>query len=123
MAAPSPKILFIDDDPGIQGIMGETLVSAGYEVAFASNGEEGLTKFDRECFQAVITDLWMPVMDGISTVVALRVKDKNIPIILISGLENKDEFIAVGAEVGANQVLRKPVPDALLLDTLSDLLN
>src|SRR5262245_44645123 len=70
-ALPS-RILIVDDDPLESELMSDRLVSAGFDVARASNGEEALALLDRQWYPLVITDWNMPVMDGIAFTQALR---------------------------------------------------
>ena len=59
------KILAIDDTKTLLSLLSMTLRNAGHEVAEAENGEEGLARFDQFRPDLVITDLNMPVMDGL----------------------------------------------------------
>jgi DNA-binding response OmpR family regulator len=117
------KVLVIDDNPDVCALLMEILTPAGYSVETAANGYEGYIKFCHMEFKAVITDLWMPVMDGMSVVVAIRRKSKHVPIILITGLEKKEQFIEAVEMEGADFVIRKPFEKATLLNAVTTLLN
>lgn len=116
------KILVIDDEYAICQFISETVADIGFATETAVNGREGLAKFEQTGFRAVITDLWMPVMDGVSTIVAIRRKDVAIPIILMTGYDKKEQLIQAATEHGANCILKKPFSPADLIDALGSLI-
>ena len=61
-----PKVLIIDDEPGIRDMVSFALESEGYAVHVAGNGKEGIEKVAKQKIDLVITDLKMPVMDGVT---------------------------------------------------------
>lgn len=78
------KILFVDDDPNIQKMVEIFLRNKNYEITFAINGRSALKIFNTGSFDLIITDIQMPVMDGLTLAKEVRKKDKNIPIIVVS---------------------------------------
>jgi len=88
-AESSKRILIVDDEKYIRDILSEILSTMGFEVVVASNGNEGLELFHRDCFDLVLTDLQMPGMDGWT--LALRIKDEssNTPVVLITGFDRE----------------------------------
>ena len=79
-------ILVIDDEKGILQLMHQALTKYGYNVETADDGQEGIRKFDDGCFDIVITDILMPVIDGNGVVAHIRNSEKqSIPVIAISG--------------------------------------
>jgi len=110
------KILAIDDTKTLLSLLSLTLRNAGHEVAEAENGEDGLTKFDQFKPDLVITDLNMPVMDGIEFTRACRSRPmgQNTPIIVLT-TENGAEIKAEGRRSGASAWMVKPFePNTLL---------
>jgi CheY-like chemotaxis protein len=89
-------ILVIDDEKGILQLMHQALTKYGHNVETADDGQEGIRKFDDGCFDIVITDISMPVLDGNGVVAHIRKSEKqSIPVIAISGtpwLMNADNF-------------------------------
>ena len=81
----SPKILVVDDEPSVRDLLGEILNSEGYEVTLAENGNQALTAFERDDFKAVFTDIGMPGMSGWELARAIRERDQEIPISVITG--------------------------------------
>ena len=111
-----PKILAIDDTKTLLSLLSMTLRNAGHEVAEAENGEEGLTRFDQFKPDLVITDLNMPIMDGIEFTRACRSRPagQNTPIIVLT-TENGAEIKAEGRRAGASAWMVKPFePNTLL---------
>ena len=109
-------ILVIDDEKGILQLMHQALTKYGHNVETADDGQEGIRKFDDGCFDIVITDIRMPVIDGNAVVAHIRNSEKqSIPVIAISGtpwlLEN-DNF---------DMVLPKPFPLNRLIESIRSL--
>ena len=81
-----PSVLVIDDEKGILGFLREALTHFGHRVETASDGEEGIQKFDHGSFDVVITDYCMPGVDGKGVLQHIRNSRKNnIPIVGITG--------------------------------------
>jgi signal transduction histidine kinase/ActR/RegA family two-component response regulator len=80
-----PKILVVDDEQCIRELLIDILESEGYEVTLAENGEEALRFFDATSFRAVFTDVGMPGMSGWELARAIRERDEEIPIAVITG--------------------------------------
>ena len=111
-------ILVIDDEKGILQLMHEALTTYGHKVETADDGLEGIRKFDDGCFDIVITDVRMPVIDGNGVAAHIRQSEKQfIPVIGISGtpwLLEADSF---------DMVLSKPFPLKQLFDCIRSLLS
>ncbi|MDR6869149.1 two-component system chemotaxis response regulator CheY [Bosea sp. BE125] len=110
------KILAIDDTKTLLSLLCLTLRNAGHDVAAAENGEEGLATFDKFKPDLVITDLNMPLMDGIEFTRACRARPEgeNIPIIMLT-TENGAEIKAEGRRAGASAWMVKPFEPSTLL--------
>jgi len=80
------RVLAIDDEKAILDMLKRALALFGFSVEVASNGEEGIEKFDNESFDVVVTDILMPGIDGISVLNYIRKsKRADTPVIGISG--------------------------------------
>ncbi|MEE4240467.1 MAG: response regulator, partial [Desulfopila sp.] len=79
------KILIIDDEELILFFLKQVLTEEGYHVVTAADGEKGLELFRAQSADLVITDLVMPVKDGLKTIIEIREIDEAIPIVAISG--------------------------------------
>jgi CheY-like chemotaxis protein len=110
------KILLVDDEQSAQTLVGEMLRSGGHEVVEAYNGQEAIMVLKEEQVDAVVTDLRMPLVNGLRLIRALRAQGDTMPIIAISGA-NKDQLL-LAQDYGANAGLVKPLDRAKLLDIL-----
>ena len=106
-------ILIIEDEQGILELIQEVLTMSGHNVDTASDGQEGIQKFDNNSFDLVITDVCMPGTSGHTVVQHIRNSSKKgTPVIGISGtpwlLQNQD----------FDMVLQKPFPLQTLIDSV-----
>lgn len=109
-------ILIVDDSASMRNMVSTTLKSAGHKVTEADNGQNALNTAKTGRFDVVITDLNMPVMDGIELVRQLRTLPsyKYTPILLLT-TESADDKKSQGKQAGATGWLVKPFnPDKLL---------
>jgi len=110
------KILVIDDEKFIVNMLQEVLEKYGHDVETAADGQEGIEKFDGDCFDMVITDMLMPGVDGNGVVQHIRSSyRKDIPVIGISGTPWMLE------ESGFDSVIKKPFPLKTLIDSVKEL--
>ncbi len=101
-------VLVVDDETSILETFSGILEDEGYEAATASTGKEALTLVKELSPEVVILDVWMPEMDGIETLRAIREFNEEISVIMISGHSSID--IAVQAtKLGAYDFLEKPL--------------
>ncbi|HEY6951609.1 MAG TPA: PAS domain S-box protein, partial [Bacteroidota bacterium] len=117
-------ILVVDDEPSVLEITTATLEKFGYKTLRACDGTQAIALFakNRGEVRAVITDMSMPVMDGSSTIKALRRIESNAKIIAASGLaEHKSKIEVAGLRVEA--FLEKPYTAEALLGTLQEVLS
>jgi two-component system chemotaxis response regulator CheY len=115
----SKKILIVDDSPVVLAMLEDALVGMGYGVAAAANGQDGLRKIEAGKFDLIITDLSMPVMDGIAFVKAAKQLPncKFVPIVFLSSEEDEAK-IAEAKKAGASTFLRKPFKENQLATIL-----
>ena len=100
------KILVIDDEPKIVEICQDYLVKAGFEVAHAYDGLDGLALARRSQPDLVVLDLMLPGMDGLDVCRELR-RESNVPIVMLTArVEETDKLI--GLELGADDYITKP---------------
>ena len=110
------SILTVDDSPSLRMAIRIALTGAGYQVTEAGDGVEGLGKANGAKFDMIITDLNMPIMDGIEFTRACRSRPagQNTPIIVLT-TENGAEIKAEGRRAGASAWMVKPFePNTLL---------
>ena len=114
------KILVIDDDPHIRGLIVAILMQGGHEALEAKDGQEGISLFRANAPVLVITDILMPEKDGIETIRELRGDAFTGPIIAISG---GGRFLGIVKKFGADLVLAKPFSPQDLIDAVGKLLS
>ena len=83
------KILVIDDEPGIRGLLAMMLERKGYAVLLAEDGREGLDLFRRERPDLIVLDLKMPDIDGIIVLKDIHAVDADIPVVILTGAGNE----------------------------------
>ncbi|MDF1591781.1 MAG: response regulator [Desulfobacterales bacterium] len=114
-------LLVVDDDKSVRDVLKDALEYYGYKVTIASNGQEGLEYFNNSHnFKLVITDIKMPIMDGIELARSIRNSTKpDIPIIAITGF-----FVDKNIERDLfNSIIGKPFDLASLAKVISQLLE
>ena len=119
------RILVVDDSLNTREIEKDVLEAWGYQVTLAENGRDGLNKALAESFDAVLTDVEMPVMDGFALTARLRENElyRHKPIIIITSRE-KESDRQRGMEVGADAYIVKGSFDQNnLVETLKALLG
>ena len=121
---PRIRILFVDDDVDFRHSMKVLLEREGYEVELASDGARALEMRRTGPFDVVVTDLFMPKMDGLETMVALRRESRSLKIIAMSSggvLCKPDAYLSTAGLVGADASIRKPFQIEALLEVLNEL--
>ena len=108
------RILVIEDNGELRNLVRLALEGAGHDVVTASHGQEALGYLNGHKVDVVLTDLFMPEMDGIEVIAALRRQFPGVRIVAMSGRPGVD-YLSVAKELGAARILRKPfVMDDLL---------
>src|ERR1035441_9277517 len=87
-----PRMLIVDDEEWFTEMV-QMMFHCSYETVIASDGQAALEVFNREHFDVIITDVWMPRMDGIKFVTAIRRQGSDVPVLIVSG-------IVAGRELG-----------------------
>ncbi len=120
----SKTILSVDDSSSALQMIKLTLAGAGYQVVQASNGAEGLTKAKAAPVDLVITDLNMPVMDGLSLIRELRklASFKGVPIVFLT-TESDPGMKAQAKAAGATGWITKPFQQDQLLAVVRKVLG
>ncbi len=118
------RILAVDDSAAMRQMVGITLTGAGHEVLQAADGREALQIAERERFDLVITDVNMPVMDGLTLVRHLRNMPsyRGVPLLVLT-TEATTEKKLEGKAAGATGWLVKPFNPDRLLATVAKVLS
>jgi len=114
------RILFVDDEKEILDIYGQMLMKLGYRVTTRTGADAALNLFERNpgLFDLIITDITMPVTDGMALASAIRRTRPDIPVILITG--GSDDL---GPAIQADKILRKPFTAAEIGAAVRELLD
>lgn len=107
----------------IRAAVTKTLVGANYEVLTATNGREGLEAWDKNQARIalVLSDVFMPEMDGLTMTQEIRRRHRAVPVIIMSSkLDDDSRWIA---EEAGFRLLAKPFKDALLLELIARMLR
>jgi CheY-like chemotaxis protein len=121
---PPIRILFVDDSVDFRSAMKVTLEREGYEVELAANGARALELRRARAFDVMVTDLFMPEMDGFETMIKVRRESPSIKIIAMSSggaLRNPDMYLSTAGVAGADASIRKPFQVEALLEVLCEL--
>lgn len=116
------RILIIDDDESTLSILTQILQDEGYEVVTAHDGEEGLAQFHSKPMDLVITDMVMPVKDGLDTILELKKIVPDLPVIAISagGKISKERYLEVAGYLGNTTTLAKPFSRQEIVGAVKD---
>ena len=123
------KILVVEDNEDEANLIKMILEPEGYEVAIASNGNEGLEKIESDSPDLVVLDVMMPELDGFAMCSKLREspEHKAIPVILLTAVAKRisDTKYPLNGVLRANaeEYLEKPVKPEELLETVAQLLK
>ncbi len=120
--APSPRVLVVDDDPDVLASLERGLRLSGFEVTTAVDGAEALRSATETRPDAIVLDINMPILDGVSVVTALRAMDNDVPVCVLSARSSVDDRVA-GLEAGADDYLVKPFVLAELVARVKALLR
>jgi two-component system response regulator MtrA len=102
----SSRILLVEDDPSIREVTAIGLHAAGFEVATATDGAEGLERFRSDPPDLVLLDVMLPRVDGFEVCRAIR-RSSTVPIVMLTA--RGDTFdVVVGLEAGADDYVKKP---------------
>lgn len=116
------RILVVEDDPDLSRQLAEALKDTGYAVDTADNGEDGHFMGDTEPYDAVILDLGLPVIDGISVLQKWRADGKTFPVLILTARDQWSEKVS-GFDAGADDYLTKPFHHEELLARLRALMR
>src|ERR1700749_3261132 len=116
------RILLVDDSASVRTVAGIALRGAGYDVVEASNGQEGLAQLKGERIHLIISDVNMPVLDGIGFLKEVKKNPayKFTPVIMLTteaGEDKKQE----GRAAGAKAWITKPFQPAVMLEAVAKL--
>lgn len=111
------KVLIVEDDPVSQNYLKDTVETEGHQAEVAENGEIGLKVFKEHLPDLVISDIQMPVVDGLELLEAIR-RQNSSSIIIMATAYGSEEYAMKALRLGANNYMKKPIRHAELLPLL-----
>ncbi len=116
------RVLIVEDDADLSRQLKSAFKDAGYAVDIANDGEEGHFLGDTEPYDAVILDLGLPLIDGVSVLQKWRADGKTFPVLILTARDQWSEKVA-GFDAGADDYLTKPFHVEELMARLRALLR
>ena len=116
------RILIVEDEPTLRAQLAEGVGAAGYAVDVAENGTDAHYMGDTEPYDAVILDLGLPQMDGITVLRKWRTTGRSMPVLILTARDGWHEKVA-GIDAGADDYLTKPFHMEELLARLRALIR
>ena len=107
------KILLVDDEEGIRKVLGISLMDIGYQVLTAQNGKEAVEVFRQHVPPIVLTDIKMPLMDGIDLLQQIKAESPDTEVIMLTGHGDMDLAIKC-LKLEATDFITKPINDDVL---------
>lgn len=111
------SVLVVDDDQSILDVFCEMFESSPFKIVTALNGHEAIEKLKIEPCIAVFIDLYMPEMDGLQVLTALKEIQPNLMAVMISGYRN-EQMLESALKMGAYDYLYKPLDRHDLLSVM-----
>lgn len=102
-----PRYLIADDEEKVRSVIGDLLKATGVDPEFAVDGLDALRKIQKGRYDALLLDLQMPEMDGFKTLEALKTIDPDLPIVVLTGIEDPAK-LASAKEFNVLGILQKP---------------
>ena len=115
-------ILAVDDSAAMLKMVRQTLEFGGYRVLTAEDGSAALEAMKGEVPELIVTDINMPIMDGLTFIKAVRRENTSVPILTLT-TEFDEDVKQSGFEAGANGWIVKPFVPAQFLDIVRQVLN
>ena len=101
------RLLLVEDEPTLRAQLRDGLTAAGYVVDEADNGRDAHFLGDTEAFDAVVLDLGLPVLDGLTVLKRWRDAGRSMPVLILTARDQWNEKVA-GIDAGADDYLTKP---------------
>lgn len=116
------KVLLIEDNSEVAGILFDYFECLGVELDHAENGEFGLQLAMQDCFDLILLDLMLPRMDGLTVCNRLRDAGNNTPILMLTALDSREDMLN-GFQHGADDYMTKPFDLEILEARMTALIN
>ena len=119
---PSKRVLLVDDNSSNLTLTAEALRESGLEVVSVADGAAAVSAARAACFDAILMDDKMPIMNGADAIAAIRSTDKETPIIGFTAAVDQTSRERLRTN-GANRVLTKPLPPSALVAAINQMVS
>ena len=116
------RVLIVEDEPNLRQQLQNTLEGAGYAVDTAGDGEEGLFLGETENYDAIVLDLGLPEIDGLTVLDRWRKRGKTTPVLVLTARDSWSDKVA-GLDAGADDYVAKPFQTEELIARLRALIR
>ena len=116
------RILIVEDEPTLGRQLKNTLESVGYAIDLATDGEDGHFLGSTESYDAVILDLGLPEVDGLTVLDRWRKEKRNFPVLVLTARDSWSDKVA-GLDAGADDYVAKPFQSEELIARLRALIS
>lgn len=101
-------VLVVDDEPSLLAAYSRSIAAAGFTVSQAKDGRQAMVEVASKRFDAIVSDISMPELDGMGLLRAVREHDLDVPVVLVTGSPDLETAV-MAVEYGALRYLRKPL--------------
>ncbi len=115
------RVLIVDDDTTFREMLTDSLIHAGFNPSAVSSGEEALESIKEETFDAVVTDIHMPAMDGITLARRIRDRLSDIPIVIMTAYSSRSKAEQDTGPIPTEHFLVKPFDINQLIELINEL--
>ncbi len=112
------RVLIVEDDDAVASLYRRVLARPDYQLYRACDGDEAVSLVETTPFDAIVSDLAMPGMNGVALLKSVRNHDRDVPIVIVTGKPEVESAITA-VECGALRYLLKPVCIQELRDTVA----
>jgi len=116
------KILVVDDEDALRTVLSSELVSEGYEVGTAADGDEAINEIQKQTFDLVLLDIKMPRMNGFEVLKYVKDKHPKTKVIMLTGFADLKNAIE-SKKLGAEDFVSKPYDLVDLLTTIERVMS
>lgn len=111
------SVLYVEDDEEVRTALAKFLRRRFCRVDVAENGALGLEVFHDDNYDVVVTDVKMPVMDGLEMARRIKAQEENVPVIVVTAYNETDYFLRA-IDIGVDRYVKKPVDPELLVEAV-----
>ncbi len=116
------KVLVVDDEDALRTVLGSELVSEGYEVGTAADGDDAITEFQKKPYDLVLLDIKMRRMNGFEVLRFIKDKSPKTKVIMLTGFADLKNAIE-SKKLGAEDFVSKPYDLVDLLTTIERVMS